>query len=240
MVAGQSGPVWVVPPATSPGFSSAPHPPAQVRPSKMRVESSTRPRSSAPTKPYGPPLAEPRRLPGPLPYGRRFRNLVALCIPLFWTLGCYTFQPYAAEELGVGEDVRVRVTGAFSDSLAPLLGRAEARVVEGEVVQDEPNSVMIQVPVNRDLRGMRLETISQRVQIPHDAFVDVEIRQLSKPRTIGTIAAVTGAAAVIVITQFSGDNGGADRPGEGQPVESTISRPWFTVPVGALLSLLGR
>ena len=99
---------------------------------------------------------------------------------------------------------------------------------------------MLQVPVNSSLQGMRLETINQRVEIPNSAFVDVEIKELSKPKTIGAMAALTGAATAIVIWQFGGDNGGGDLPGNGQPVESTIARPWFSVPLSALTRLFGR
>lgn len=186
------------------------------------------------------PLHRPAQTTRPPRGGRHLAFLAIVCLQLLSTTGCYTFRPASADEIGVGEDVRLRITGEFSDSLAPLLGRSDARVVEGEVVMDEPSSVMLQVPVNRQMAGMRLETFNQRVEIPENAFVDVEIRELSKPRTIGTIAAVTGAAAVIVITQFAGDNGGGDLPGTGQPVEQTAARPWFSVSLGALASLFGR
>lgn len=163
-----------------------------------------------------------------------------VCAVLVSSAGCYTFRPAAAEDIGVGEDVRLRLTGAFSDSLAPLLGWTDARVVEGLVVVDEPSALMLEVPVNRQMAGTRIQSVAQRVEIPDDAFVDVEIRELSKPRTVAAIASVAGAAAAIAIWQFAGDNGGGTLPGTGQPVESPVARPWFSVTLGALASLFGR
>ena len=187
-------------------------------------------------------MPTPRRAGPPSPSAPRIRTgalallLSAGLLPLG---GCYTFRPATADQATVGEDIRVRVSGEFSDSVAPLLGMDFVRVLEGEVVTDDSESLMLQVPVSSEFAGMRLETLSQRIQIPDAALVDVEIRELSRPRTFGALAVVAGAAAAIVITQFSGDSGGAQLPGPGRPVEEPVARPWFSIPVNLFSSLFG-
>ncbi len=168
--------------------------------------------------------------------GLRFLPVLLLLLP---TAGCYTFQQASVSEVVPGQDVRLRVTGAFADSLGPLIMRTDARVVEGSVISEASDALLVEIPVDNELVGMRLETLSQRVEIPEEAFVDVEVKELSKPRTAGAVAVVAGVAAAIVITQFNDDSGGAQRPGPGQPVESRVSRPFFSVSLGFFKALLG-
>ncbi len=166
------------------------------------------------------------------------RSAVILLLSLV-SAGCYTFRPAAMDEIGPGQDVRMRVTGAFADSLGPLVMRPDARVFEGTVVADAPGSLMLDIPVPPQV-GVGREVVSQRVEVPEDAFVDLELKELSRARSVGVAALIGAAGAVIVIAQFSGDSGGADRPGTGQPVESIISIPLVDVPMRIARALLGR
>ena len=170
------------------------------------------------------------------------RSLASLPLGLLLlaSAGCHTFRPAQLDEVVPGHDIRMRVTGAFADSLSSMLQRDDARVVEGTVVSERPQSLMLDITVSNELEGMRLETFNQRVEVPDAAFVDVEIKELSKPRTIGALAAVAGVATVVVISQFSGDSGGAQQPGPGRPVESTISIPLSSLPLRILGGLFGR
>jgi hypothetical protein len=158
--------------------------------------------------------------------------------------GCYTFQPTSAEGIGPGQDVRVRVTGAFADSLGPLLMRDDARVIEGPIVAGDPTSVLMDVAVSSGLQGIRMETLNQRVEIPRNVMVDVETKELSKGRTYGLIAVAVAAGAAIAIAQLSGDSGGGNPPGGGGPVEAVIDAPsapsGVSVPIGWLGALLRR
>jgi len=170
------------------------------------------------------------------------RSLVLLPLGLLVaaSTGCYTFRPAEVSDVVPGQDIRMRVTGAFADSLGSMLQREDARVVEGTVVSDGPRSLMLDVTVSNELEGMRLESFSQRVEVPDAAFVEVEIKELSKPRTFGALAAVAGVAAAVVISQFSGESGGAQQPGPGRPVESTISIPLSSWPLRVLGGLFGH
>jgi hypothetical protein len=169
-----------------------------------------------------------------------YARALIVALLLAATSGCYTFQPISADGIGPGQDVRVRVTGAFSDSLAPLLMRDDARILEGPVISGDRASILMDVPVSNELRGIRTETLNQRVEIPRDAMVDVETKELSKGRTYGLVAFVVAGATAVVISQFSGDSGGSDLPGGGGPVEAIVSPSGWSVPIGWLGALLGR
>lgn len=138
--------------------------------------------------------------------------------------GCHTFQPTTVSDLTPGQDVRARVTGAFSDSLSTILG-GDARVIEGAFVESRGPSVYIDVPVNAEYVGMSLQTLNQRVEIPNDAFIEVERKELSKGRTALALGAVAAVAGAIIVQQLSGDTGGGVRPGGGGPVDAVVTAP---------------
>jgi hypothetical protein len=167
------------------------------------------------------------------------RSLAGMALVLV-SAGCYTFQPVEPEAIGPGQEVRVRVTGAFADSLGPLLQKEDARVVEGDVVSGTERSFLLDVSVNSQLEGIRMETLKQRVEIPRDALLESETKELSKGRTYGLLAVAVAAAAAIVVTQLSGNTGGGELPGGGGPVESVVSPPGVSVPVGWVGALLRR
>ena len=168
-----------------------------------------------------------------------FLRTLSLAVCLLVTSGCYSYQRSSPAEIGPGQDVRVRITGAYADSLAPILMTQDARVVEGEVVDQDNGSVMLEVAVNSQLEGIRMETLRQRVRVPNDELVDVEVKELSKLRTYGTIGLVVGVGVAIVVSQLSGDSGGGSIPGGGGPVESVVSPSGFSVPIGVIGRLFG-
>ena len=150
----------------------------------------------------------------------------------------HTFQPTSLAELTPGEDVRARITGAFADSLSAILP-GDARVVEGTYVEATGSNVFIDVPVTSSYQGMRLQTLNQRVEIPEDAFTDLERKSLSKSRTGLALGAVVAASAAIIIAQLSGDTGGAALPGGGGPVDAVVVTPSVSL-ISALSWLWSR
>jgi len=142
--------------------------------------------------------------------------------------GCYTFQPAAIEDVLPGQNIRARVTGAYSDTLGVILQR-DVRVFEGKVFEAADSSILVDVSVEAAFRGMRLETLNQRVEIPHTVFVDVETKELSKGRTFMAVAAVVGVISALVIGQVFQDTGGADRPGSGGPQDAVVTMPGVTI-----------
>ncbi len=164
------------------------------------------------------------------------RMLLAIALVLFGT-GCHTFQPTSAGSVVPGEQIRVRVTGAFSDSLATLLNRDDARTFEATVVSESSSSLFLDVPIQQDLRGMRFETLNQRVEVPTSAFVEMETKRLDKGRSLLAAGALAAAIGTWVIVELSKESGGGNLPGgPGGPVDAIVSiEPWT-----AITRLLGR
>ena len=150
----------------------------------------------------------------------------------FGLAGCYTFQPVSYDQISPGATVRARVTGEWSDSVAEVL-RSDSRVVEGTVV-DKPGGerVMMEVTVQNELRGIEFQSLRQRVSLPRSAFVELELKELDRGRTVGVAALAAGAVAVFVIQQLSKDSGGGALPGGGGPTESRVwNPPIFRIPL---------
>jgi len=155
--------------------------------------------------------------------------------------GCHTFQPATAGDLTPGESVRVRVTGAFSDTLANVLQGEPVRVLEGVVASDDGSAIYLDVPVRQELRGMRFESLSQRVRLPTSEVVDVETKRFDKGRTIIAGGAAAAAVGAVVAVQLSKESGGGNPPGSpGGPVDAVVSIDILGAAATALGWVLGR
>ena len=168
------------------------------------------------------------------------RSLLPLLLALALG-GCHTYQPIPVRELAPGSDVRVRLSGAYADSLAAVLQRDDARILEGTVVGAGGSSVLLEVPVEQSLRGMRLQTLNQRVEIPETAFLETESKELDRGRTFLAVGAAAAVASTIVVLQLTKDSGGSSNQGPGGgPVEAVVSTDLLGSLVGGVLHLLGR
>jgi len=147
--------------------------------------------------------------------------------------GCHTLRPVVVDDLVPGQTVRARITGAFADSLSPILMR-DVRDFEGVVVENTGSAILMEIPVQQTLTGLTFETLSQRVQIPAAAFVDLEVKEFNRGRTIGVVALAAVAAGAFVIAQFNKQSGGGSTGGPGGPEDAVLSRPMFSIPVGGL------
>jgi hypothetical protein len=142
--------------------------------------------------------------------------------------GCHTFQPTSIAELTPGQDIRVRVSGAFSDSLSSIVP-GDSRSMEGAFVESTETSVFMDVPVTSEYEGMRLQTLSQRIEIPAGELLDIEWKQLSGSRTGIAVGTVVALASAIVIGQLSGDKGGGSPPGVPGPVDYMTATPSLSI-----------
>ena len=156
------------------------------------------------------------------------------------TAGCHTFQPAGVSDLEPGHAVRARVTGAFSDSLSQILGRDDTRVIDGVVVEERASSTLIDVPAVTSLRGIRLETLSQRVEVPNEEILEIEIKVLDRGRTLA-VAGVAGlVVGAFVVRQLNRNAGGGQLPGTGGPQDAIVSRSFLVIPLRSLAFLIGR
>jgi hypothetical protein len=108
---------------------------------------------------------------------------------------CYSYATVQPTALRAGMSVRVRVSAAAAEAIAPLLGATDARVLVGTLVDATPTGLVVEVPtlVRADI-GSSVQTLHQRVSIARADLLELESRQLDKTRT----AVFVGGAVVIV------------------------------------------
>ena len=141
------------------------------------------------------------------------RSLLSI-LPLL--AGCYTYARMEPAAIRAGTTVRARVSSAAAERLAPLLGTTDTRLITGTLIDNGPDTMIVEVPtVMRAEVGSSMRTLHQRVSISRAELLEIETRQLDRLRT----GAVAGSAAIIVgvvvIKAIKGDPGTERPPGGG-------------------------
>jgi hypothetical protein len=144
------------------------------------------------------------------------RHLLLGAIPLL--ASCYSYTPLKIGDVREGEDIRVRVNATYAKQLEPLLGLQDARVVAGALIKNLPDTLIVEVPtvVRADI-GNATQTLRQRVSIPRNELVDLEMRTLDRARTGTLVAVATVGITVLIVKSLRKDPGHEDTPGGGGP-----------------------
>ena len=161
------------------------------------------------------------------------RRLLLTLLCVLAPSACHTFRPVATDQLTAGQAVRVRITGAYSDSLSAIL-LSDQRIFEGVVIENSGPSVLMEIPVQAAFEGMRFQTLSQRINVPKVAFVDLEMKEFSRSRSLAALAIGGAALGAIVVSQLNKTSGGDARPGSGGPNDAIVSLPLISLPVSAI------
>jgi len=132
--------------------------------------------------------------------------------------GCYHYVPAEPGDAPAGTTVRVRVTDTQTrrfEDVVPVVGR----MIQGKVVEQDPTILLLDVPIMTDLRGNRVETVSQRIDLPQADVIDLEIRSLDRGKTALVIGGAGLAAAILVTRTLSGAfNSDTPNPGGGTEI----------------------
>jgi hypothetical protein len=145
-----------------------------------------------------------------------------LCLmPLM--LGCYSYTAITPALAPAGSEVRVRITGAASDRVAPLLGTFDTRILVGSIVENNAGAMVLQVP-NGAMPNVTADVVRFQTQIPLAAadVMSMEQRKIDVTRTtilMGALAA--GIAAGVAVALRSGGGG---EEGKGPPEPPPINR----------------
>lgn len=154
----------------------------------------------------------------------------AQALPLWlaiFSTGCFTYIPVTSvSDVEPGFSVRARVSPTASARIAPLLGASEARRLDGTLIAQSPDTLIVEVPI---VMGDALEfgrTPNQRVSIPRGDLVELEVRKLDRFRT-GILA---GSAAVVIggllANSLKGEPGKEPLPGGGGTDAIVFLRWW--------------
>ena len=155
------------------------------------------------------------------------RRALLLILPL--ASACYTYAPLHTSSLQTGTIVRARINAATAESIEPLLGVTDARVLIGTVVATSADSVMLDVPtVAMAQVGNSMQRLNQRVALPRSSFVDIESRQLDRFKTGAVVVATTVLATAFILRSTVRDPGMESGPGTGGGTDIRL----FTVRIG--------
>ncbi|MGD2068584.1 MAG: hypothetical protein PVI57_07850 [Gemmatimonadota bacterium] len=140
------------------------------------------------------------------------------------TVGCYNHRVVPLDEVRAGSEVRVRVS---TDEAERLEREAQVpdRVFRAEVLEAEPDALLLQLPVpGSGLNGS--EPIYNRVRIPSGEMLEVEVRELSKPKTFGLIGVGVAAVAYATLRAFeSTDDPDTEGKEPGEPTRARVRIP---------------
>lgn len=157
---------------------------------------------------------------------RTFRFLVpaACCM----AAGCYTYRPTDPAELQPSAEIRARLTTEETARLGTVVP-VEQSMLEGTVVERSGDSLMLLVPVSSELRGMRVETLHQRVQVPVSGIAGADLRRLDRTRTGLLIGAAVAAVATATIAALSGGGSSKRDVPNPPPGESRFAFPLLRI-----------
>lgn len=138
-----------------------------------------------------------------------FRRIVAtLSLVVFTVSGCHSYRLAEPGEVVPGTEVRIRVTPEEAGRLSEQALLRE-RAITGKLVEGADNGgYLLQVRVPNTS-----ERIYQRLAIPEDEVLEMEIQEVDALKTglmVGAIAVAVGFAAAAAFT--GGDKGTAEEP----------------------------
>ena len=162
--------------------------------------------------------------------GRHFSRVIRIGIPISAALlfaGCFSYMPVTSvADVEPGYSVRARVSPTASARIAPLLGASDARRLDGTLISQSTDTLIVEVPtVMMDTREFG-RTPNQRVSILRNELLELEVRRMDRMRTI----AVAGTAAIVVgsilIRSLRGEPGKEPLPGGGGTDAIVFSFRW--------------
>lgn len=135
--------------------------------------------------------------------------------------GCYVYEPAQLDVIPPSTEVRARLSARQVDALTAMeslpVEVVEDRLLEGILVASEPDSLLMEVPVAVANRPRRIETLNQRLRIPREEVLEMEVRRFDRTRTWLTAGAVAVAAGGIAVAIATSDSGGDAPPGGPRP-----------------------
>lgn len=160
----------------------------------------------------------------------RTRELVLLLALGLVGPACYRYTPIDLADVTPEMEIRTELTPAEREQLADVLP-GDSRTLDGRVIDNGQNDILLQVGAVTSQRGVRLETLSQRVRIDRAGILQVELKERDKAKTYGLAALVTaGVATVVILAIEAGRAGETGDLGPGVPQDAVV--PLLRIPIG--------
>jgi hypothetical protein len=112
----------------------------------------------------------------------------------------------APAQVQPGLDVRVRVAAGSASQYSSVVG-GEGRVLDGRVLENTNGDLVVGVSSVSPVTATTAVSdptgrLFQRVSVPRDALLEVEVRRLDRTRTALVVGVLAAATAAVAITQF--------------------------------------
>jgi hypothetical protein len=127
----------------------------------------------------------------------QFRRQAPALLILF-TAGCFDYSNAETTRVPPGRDVQVSITPEGRRDLANRIG-TNVRAVSGRLRGSDSASITIAMEHTTLLDGSTAPWSGEQVVIPTRDMEDIQERTLSKPKTVGILALVTGASVAIAL-----------------------------------------
>jgi hypothetical protein len=154
------------------------------------------------------------------------RAMAALTAAALGMSGCYTYIPTDLAAAPENAELRVYMSRrALADIPEDI--PTGGTFLTGRLARQTPDSILLQVPVSRRVEGGGALDLRQNVFLPTTEIVDVQFRQLNKPRTFISVGGGVVVGALLVLGVI--DAGGEPNPPPGQG-EDQIRIPFLSFP----------
>ncbi len=147
---------------------------------------------------------------------------------LVMAAGCYTYAPIEMNQVTPEMEVRARLTPPQAESLGEAVP-IEDRLLQGEVLEADQAGLTLLVPVVSAIQRGRAESLGQRLRLPTDGIIELELRKLDRTRT--SVLTIAGAVITgfVLYKSLQGGGGGAP-PGPGGSTSDALIP--IRIPVG--------
>ncbi len=130
---------------------------------------------------------------------------------------CVRYVAAPADAVPVGADIRALLS---AEGVASVITQADGeggglsgRMVRGEVLQLDPEKIHLSVPWVRAGSRDASRTLNQRIVIPRNDVLQIELRRTDYLKTGGLVALITVGVTAVVARSFGGNAGGSTLPG---------------------------
>ena len=139
--------------------------------------------------------------------------------------GCYSWIPVELGAAPTGPELRVFMSRRALADVPEGIPQG-ANWVTGRLERQTQDSILIQVPVSRTVDAPGALDLRQNVFLPKEEIVDVQFRQLNRPKTV--MALIGGGALVTALLTLVISSGG--EPDQQPTVEDQIRVPLLAFP----------
>ena len=140
--------------------------------------------------------------------------------------GCHVYVPTELQAVPAGQEVRVYLTRAAVASLPEEVPVNGSLYLGGRMVDRQADSVVIGIRMGQPAPGVVGQDLRQMVKVGTAQIVDVQRRELSKPRTALAIGGGALAAGLIIGLIFGAD----DSVDTGDPNDDVSRVPPLSIP----------